>query len=259
VDAKTARALNAINLGFYRGAAAEFAATRRDPWPGWRRLLERVRAEGLARDLSVLDAGCGHGRFAAFLAGELGSGPAAAGPAFRYVGVDASAELLALARARAIPGTHWRAGDLVLADPERALPEGPFSLAVLFGVLHHVPGRERRRRLLEALARRLRPGGLLALTAWRFEAFLRFSSRIVPWRDFAARSGDAIDPAQLEPGDHLLAWGTGGERVRYCHFCDDAELADLTRDLACEAADAYAADGREGELNRYLVLRRGGA
>ena len=52
--------------------------------------------------------------------------------------------------------------------PGAALPSGPFSLVALMGVLHHVPGRETRAALVAAAADRLAPGGLLALTLWRF-------------------------------------------------------------------------------------------
>ena len=76
--------------------------------------------------------------------------------------------------------------DLVEQPPERALPPGPFELVAVFGLLHHVPGEAGRRALLEALARRVAPGGLLALAFWDFGAHARFAARRLPWSQAGA-------------------------------------------------------------------------
>ena len=88
LDEPTLRALNAINRAFYREGAAEFSAPRDHPWPGWTRVAELVASARLAEPLEVLDVGCGNGRFGWFLAKRR--------PELRYLGLDASAELLYL-------------------------------------------------------------------------------------------------------------------------------------------------------------------
>ncbi len=283
MDPETAQALADINRAFYRDRAEAFSATRERPWPGWSRVLACL--EGSPRPLRVLDVGCGNGRFASFLAQEQGGrlesrrtrsernasegrgpsasderarGPARPGERFDYVGVDASEGLLARARARQLGAGRARflRADWALSPPERALPPGTFSLVVIFGVLHHVPGAARRRALLEAAARRLAPGGVLALTAWRFEASPRLRARLVTWEEYNRGAARPVDPARLEPGDRLLRWGereSGG--VRYCHFADDTETDRLAAGLGLERLAAYCADGRNGDRNRYLVLR----
>jgi tRNA (uracil-5-)-methyltransferase TRM9 len=250
LDAGTVRALNALNRSFYREQAAAFSAAREAPWPGWKRLVELVAERVPTSPLAVLDVGCGNGRFAAFLA--------ARGIPFTCCGIDASAPLLDLARARRLPrgSASWRLADFLERPPDASLPEGRFDLVVLFGVLHHVPGREQRRALLQALRRRLRPGAVLALTAWQFEAFRRFRERMLPWEVFNRGAADPIDLAQLEPGDHLLPWGRG-TGLRFCHFADDAEVEGLLRDAGLERLHRYRADGRSGDLNRYFVARAG--
>jgi SAM-dependent methyltransferase len=252
---ETARALHAINRAFYRDQAAAFCATRGAAWPGWERLLELVAALGLEREIDVLDVGCGNGRFAAFLAEQLAPREAP----FRYLGIDASPELLDAARAQS-PGfgsCDYQLADFVETPPQEALPRRHFSLVVLFGVLHCVPGREHRRALLGAAAERLRPGGLLALTAWRFEDFPRFREKLLSWEEFNAAARPPIDLDQLEPGDRLLPWGEGGRAVRFCHFADEREMAQVLGELPLQPVDQWCADGREGELNRYFVLRAG--
>jgi tRNA (uracil-5-)-methyltransferase TRM9 len=253
MDEKTVCALNAINRSFYRDAAAEFSATRRDPWPGWDRLPPLVEEHLSGRDLRVLDVGCGNGRFAAFLAGAL---PAACA-SLRYCGIDLSPPLLDAVRARHLPfaEVETRLADVVEMPIEEHLGAGRFSLIAVFGVLHHVASERRRRQLLRSLAGRLEPGGLLALAIWRFEASLRFRGRLRPWEEWNATAPEPIDLAQLEAGDHLLPWGEDGSRVRYCHFADDAETERLVRAASLSVAATYTSDGREGNLNRYFVLR----
>jgi tRNA (uracil-5-)-methyltransferase TRM9 len=249
MDRRTVQALNRLNRAFYRKVGEEFSATRRAPWPGWERLLPYLSA--LPDPLAVLDVGCGNGRFGAFVAHRLGR-------PFRYVGVDADPALLRHAREALAP----RVADLallrrdVVASPLRLRPDGEtFSLVAAFGLLHHVPGAATRRRLVEALAERVRPGGLLALVAWRFGARARFRRRVVGWQSYNRTATERIDEAKLEPGDLLLRWGTGSS-LRYCHDLAPEALAALVRGLPLAAVEAYAADGEGGDLNRYLLLRR---
>jgi tRNA (uracil-5-)-methyltransferase TRM9 len=247
LDRTTAERLNAINLAFYRDRADEFSAAREQPWPGWTQVVSLLRSRDLARELDVLDVGCGNGRFGAYLCAE-------SCPPRRYVGVDASAELLAHARARAVPGARLHVADLVAGDPDAVLPPGPFSLVALFGVLHHIPGFERRRGLLEALARRVDRKGLLVLAAWQGSGIDPARGRILPWEEWNRSAPEPLDPGELEPGDCLLAWGSAGRVLRYCHFADDAELAALLGALPCALVASWRADGHEGCQNRYFAL-----
>lgn len=231
MDEPTARRLNDLNRQFYQITAPDFDASRADPWPGWERLLPHLRAP-----LSVLDVGCGNGRLGAFLAQRLG-------PGVRYHGLDSSPALLDRARtALAEIETRLDVWDL-LDDP---LPNGPFDLVALFGVLHHVPGADRRRALVADLAARVAPGGLLAFAAWRFYDFPRFRARIVPWPDEVA----------VEPGDYLLDWRRGERALRYCHAVDETEHAALVEAAGLAELETFCADGRPNAMNRYSLLKR---
>jgi SAM-dependent methyltransferase len=239
----TVRALAAINRDFYRDHAAEFSAVRTAPWPGWDQLVPALRATPGADAVRVLDVGCGHGRFARWVAAAL------APRALALWGVDASEPLLAAARGGGPPGAHWRTGD-VTAAPD-ALPSGPFDLVALFAVIHGVPSRERRRALLAACAARLVPGGRLVLTIWlRGER-----ERAVDWNSYSSRARMPIDCTQLEPGDRLIPWGPGDHVVRYFHFFDESELATWTAGLPLVLERRYRADGRTGDQNEYFVFR----
>jgi SAM-dependent methyltransferase len=112
-----------------------------------RRTIELVTA-GLAPGASVLDLGCGPGRYAQQLADD----------GFDVTGVDVNRASIEYAR-------HHTRGRLryLEADYTRDLPEGPYDLALLiyldFGT--HPP--EVQHALLRDVCQRLRPGGRLVL------------------------------------------------------------------------------------------------
>ena len=242
MDTATRRALAEVNERFYASEAAAFAARRDHAWPGWSRLPLGPAEPG--RPLRVLDAPCGNGRFGHFLGQRV--------ERRRYLGIDANEELLAVAHA-ALPDGEFLERDL-LADAAPPLPPGPFDVVTCFGFLHHVPGRAQRIALLAALATRLAPGGRLCVSVWRFAERERFLRRRAGWDAWNAARSRAIDLDQLETGDHLLHWGTEPGCVRYCHHADDDEVASWLDALPLRVHDRFRADGREGDLNLYLVL-----
>lgn len=231
MDEHTIRRLNGINRDFYAAVAADFDATRGQAWVGWERLLPLLQPP-----LSVLDVGCGNGRFGLFLARQSGG-------QLRYHGIDSSPALLERARqSLASMDATLEQRDIVEQPPDT----GEYDLVALFGVLHHVPGAARRLMLLRALAERVAAGGLLVFTCWRFYEFERFRQRIVPFPN----------DLKVEAGDYLLDWRRGVTALRYCHDVDDAELARLIAATGLTPALQYRADGQTGDLNLYVVLSK---
>jgi len=245
--------LTALNRAFYAAAADSFAVSRAVGWRGWARLIDDLPSARLAAPLRVLDAGCGNARLAVYLA-QRRSGPIA------YHGIDSSPALLRYAAAALTdhPLITAQLDEADLFDPlaPAPLPAVTFDLVGAFGVLHHIPGAERRRAFVHQLAQRVAPGGVLAVTLWKFMEFPRFHAHLVPW----AALPDP--PADLEPGDHLLDWRAetttpaGGPALRYCHYADATEEAALVSAAGLPLIAAYRSDGASGRVNAYLVWRR---
>jgi SAM-dependent methyltransferase len=260
MDSQTRKQLIALSQAFYRAQAEAFDASRgHQAWPGWQRLAEWLPDESALRrpdpkPLRVLDIGCGNARFLRFL-GDAG---------FRvdYTGVDSNAGLLEAARGRLADrgSPDWRLVEqdfLASTQPGKELPDGPFDLIALMGVLHHVPGRDFRQDLLVAARRRLAEGGILALATWQFAGRPRFAKRQMAWSDVDPILGAPIDEAKLEAGDRLLRFGDDPEQPpRYCHQVSDAEFESWPDQLGLAPVAEYRADGAQGDLNRYWVLRR---
>jgi SAM-dependent methyltransferase len=239
MDPATIQRLNQINHNFYARTAAAFDATRGRPWPGWERLLPHLPPD---MPLTVLDAGCGNGRFGVFLA-ERRDGP------IIYHGVDSNADLLELAESALSPMP-----DLTVTLEQRdvidAPPTGTYGLVTAFGLLHHVPGYANRQAFVRSLAGCVADGGLLAFATWRFHEFDRFRERIVPWPDDLAQT--------VEAHDYLLDWRRGETALRYCHYVDAAEHTELVAAAGMHEIETYRADGFTGTVNGYSILRKQG-
>ncbi|MCY4145318.1 MAG: class I SAM-dependent methyltransferase [Chloroflexi bacterium] len=232
MDDSTAQRLNTLNQAFYRQTARDFDTTRQAPWSGWDRLLRSVQLPVE----SALDIGCGNGRFGRFLAARQAR-------ELDYCGIDNNADLLTYASAQLQSYPHVRANLLPRDILMQPWPQCSVRLVALFGLLHHVPGLERRQNLLRTAAACVLPGGWLAFTAWRFLDSARLQRRIVPW------SAEFV----VEAGDYLLDWRRGSRAIRYCHHIDDAEHDCLIAATGLPVVDDYREDGG---LNRYTILRR---
>ncbi len=260
MDQRTRSQLLALSEAFYRAHAEAFDASRgHQAWPGWQRFLDWLPSPESTRGtpdsrLTTLDIGCGNARLVSFLD--------AAGFQLAYTGVDANAALLRAAGKRLAerPGDDCQLlqQDFLASDqPGDQLPTGPFRLITIMGVMHHVPGRDWRLRLLQAAAERLSQGGILALATWQFAGRARFARRRVPWSTLGPVLGEAVDVGRLEDGDSLLRFGDDPDLPpRYCHQVADAEFEAWPNQLGLETLADYRADGAQGDLNRYWILTR---
>jgi SAM-dependent methyltransferase len=250
MDSKTSAALAELNRAFYTRFAGDFARTRRAWPPGFDLILPHI-----CRAANILDLGCGNGRLLAFLAERGWRG--------RYVGVDGSAELLAIAAENA--SQHAGVASLFLPldllgagwpeDVRRSLraPDDaePGRLAVTaLAVLHHIPGADARAGFLANCRSLLAPGAVLVVSTWQFLGSSRLRARILPW------SLAGLTERDVEPGDYLLSWGEGAAGQRYCAYIDQGQLSRLAEQAGLALHESFYADGQEGNFNLYGILRR---
>ncbi len=184
--------------------------------------IDEPVVKGIVNSLPVgvaLDAACGTGRYAEFLAGR----------GHRVVGVDGSPDMLARARTR-VPQGEFLLGDL------RRLPVGDaeVDLVVCALALTHVPTLEP---VIAEFARVLRPGGHLVIADMHPD---RVAQGAIP----SVRSGDGR-PGRLSAhrhlvGDYLRAALPVGLRVRRC---EEPPLPASTRPGPSEGTDTLGEPG----------------
>jgi SAM-dependent methyltransferase len=236
---ETIRYLNQLNRAFYAQVADEFDQTRAGAWRGWERLVLFLPSP----PISVLDVGCGNGRFGTFLAKHIEG-------QIHYHGVDNSIVFLEKAKMALanIPSLQATLEERDIID--QPLTMGEYDLVAAFGVIHHIPGGDNRRTFVRQLAERISTNGLLVYAEWRFYEFERFQARTVP----------PPEGISLEAGDYLINWGNSvaqqNDPLRYYHYVDDAESVELIAATGLELIATYRADGRTGNMNNYIILKK---
>jgi SAM-dependent methyltransferase len=247
MDKQTVRKLVALNSEFYQTFAQNFSATRMRLQSGVVKILET-----LDKDADILDLGCGNGELAVALAQRGHQG--------RYLGIDFSAELIALANEKldshpdyvfiqddlAVPG--WEQRVLEIARTEMGRTD--FEVIFSFAVLHHLPGVDLHRRILQNVHTLLSWDGCFIHSNWQFLNSPRLRKRIQPWEEIELTIED------VDPGDFLLDWRQGGRGLRYVHHFDEDELSALATDTGFLVADSFFSDGEGGNLGLYQIWEK---
>ncbi len=236
----TAERLIELNREFYTRFGDSFSATRQRIQPGVRRVLEMLKG-----DEDILDLGCGNGWFARELAehGHRGS----------YLGVDFSLPLLRDAESHAGGfSATFRQVDLTKLSviSEQLLMTDNYSLITSFATLHHIPSREIRIGILGTVHQLLKPNGLFIHSNWQFLNSDKLKARIQPWE------AAAIDGSEVDAGDYLLDWRSGGKGLRYVHHFDEAELVELAQTTGFQVRDVFYSDGETGKLGLYEIWQK---
>ena len=242
--------LCALTGEFYRANAESFSQTRQLPWQGWVRLLEVMGARAAEHEpLCVLDLACGNLRFERYLADAL-PGRMVSGYA-----VD-NCDSLVEAGERGEFGSLSRIAFQNLGCLRESLeaPDASCDLAVSFGFMHHVPLERWRVELLRALIAKVRPGGFVAVSFWRFLNSDKLARKAQETTD---RARAELGLPELPQNDYLLGWQDTQGLYRYCHHFDEQEIERLLAAVAdsAELVSRFEADGKTGNLNEYVVMR----
>jgi len=241
MDSGTAAYLIEINREFYTRFGNAFSATRHRIQPGVRRVLEMLNGNE-----SILDLGCGNGELARELAKRGHRGP--------YLGVDFSLPLLGEAEAQpeGFPARFMDADLTKLPEvQEQLLVDGNWSVITAFAVLHHIPSAEVRLEILRVANRLLRKDGLFIHSNWQFLNSEKLKARIQPWESVN------LSRTQVDAGDYLLDWQSGGHGLRYVHHFDEQELSDLAKESNFTVIDTFHSDGQTGTLGLYQLWQPG--
>jgi SAM-dependent methyltransferase len=228
------RRLLDLNRAFYDHFAEEFAATRAKPQPGFHRLLDYL----LEPCASLLDVGCGGGRFGAFVLEHR--------DLERYVGVDFSRRMMAMSPQDPRFVYHER----VIGQEGFLDGLGRFEAVACLAALQHIPGSDRRTKALAEMGRHLAPGGRLLISTWQFLDSERQRKKIAPW------SAAGLTVNDVEQHDYLLTWKRGGRGLRYVAYIGPDEVNRMTAVGGLEVIAQFHSDGLEGNLNLYTVCKR---
>ena len=236
----TVQRLIELNRRFYTDFGEPFSATRGRIQPGVRRIL--VSLEG---DETILDLGCGNGELARTLAQNVHRGA--------YMGLDFSLPLLT--EADSVPEgfpAEFRKVDLTQLSAfsnQLSVPEG-WSVITAFAALHHIPSQNLRLDILKTIHELLAPDGRFIHSNWQFLNSPRLRQRVRKW------SEAGLTEADLDEGDYLLDWRSGGTGLRYVHHFGEEELAELAEASGFSVLETFYSDGKEGNLAIYQIWKK---
>jgi len=182
----------------YNKEALMFSRSRRDFWEELKYLAEHAREHD-----TVLDIGCGNGRFYPLLEPR----------AVAYTGIDLSKELISLARIHHPTATFVEGNALELPFEDSA-----FHIAYSFAVIHHIPSKKLREKFFAEAYRVLKPGGTLIITTWYLWDLTNMKKLFLPTLK------KLLGMSQYEFGDAVI--GLGQKRSpRYIHAYTMRELS----------------------------------
>lgn len=252
---QTIKKLIDLNHDFYEKIGFDFHESRNHYWPGWN-LLKDELVEQISNNpqASIVDLGCGSGRFALFLAEFLSE--TFSDLSWRYLGIDSSPKLLNIAKkeTRGLKNTKnitFEILDLVswlYGNPKVKLTKDTAQIIVCFGFTHHLPDSNIRHNFLKVLTDQVPKNGLICVSFWQFMNEERFANKVVS----PAVAG--IDQSSLEENDFILDWQRGQKALRYCHFWSDEEIFLAVKNSGLKIINDFKADSKSGQANRYLAL-----
>ena len=249
--------LCALTGEFYRANAESFSQTRQSPWQGWVRLLEVMDSVAKQKPLRVLDLACGNLRFERYLADAL---PCKMLSGYAVDNCDPLVEAGERNESDALSRMSFQSLDVIQRLSGGSLrgsleaPDASCDLVVSFGFMHHVPLERWRAGLLRALVAKVRPGGFVAVSFWRFLNSDKLARKA---KETTSHARAELGIPELPPNDYLLGWQDTQGLYRYCHHFDEPEIERLLAAVADSAdlVSRFEADGKTGNLNEYVVLR----
>ncbi|MEG0072192.1 MAG: hypothetical protein RR362_03115 [Raoultibacter sp.] len=250
MNAETAEALRTITNNFYKNQCDSFSETRKAPWFGWEKCLATITEADPAawQDFSVFDLACGNLRFEDFISSLFTQATIA------FYAVDNCDALVPFS-----PSVDYQSFDVLdaLCRGESItdhLTAPACDLSVSFGFLHHVFSHAYREAILESLIAQTRPGGYIVISLWQF---LNSAEMAEKAQVTHVRALEELGLPALDENDYLLGWKNLPGQYRYCHSFSETEIDQLIAAVANRTTlvSRFAADGRTGNLNTYVVLR----
>jgi 2-polyprenyl-3-methyl-5-hydroxy-6-metoxy-1,4-benzoquinol methylase len=253
MDIVTRQQLLDLNRQFYETVGTAFDHTRQTAWPGWQQAWEVVAPlfaintadNAVPLEISLLDLGCGNGRWGSFITDQLTK------PVRQicFTGVDENQLLIRAAARRLL--TEFSSLQLNNVSIESFVHDSSrhFDLITLYGVWHHLPGKDFRSEILSKLAKMLSPDGSLIISCWQFRRSDTLRKRLID-----PVLAQPISAYRLEPGDYFLDWRSGPKAIRYCHETTTDEMQQAATQAGLQIKHMWTADGEKNHLNDYYLL-----
>jgi cyclopropane fatty-acyl-phospholipid synthase-like methyltransferase len=235
-DNTNATQLNQLTKEFYEQCAKYWNNSPEYEWAGWS-LLQNVWKNGT----SVLDLGCGSGRFGHYLGrqGEL--------EISSYTAVDATDFYVQHVKSHPVSGiTHQSVIQQDLfTESWSTLPTA--DIVVAFGLLHHVPIAYRPHFFTE-LYNILNSNSKCILTTWQYLDNPRLKKKILQDHELQVKDSESTD--------NILSWTVGQYGERYSHHWEIEEVIETAAKYKLQATFLPNPSEAENGLNNYFLIQK---
>lgn len=215
--------INSLTTDFYQKVNESFSVTRQNKWDGWLQCLPYLK-----NIKTLLDLGCGNRRFTSFLNDN---------------NIDCNVDN--------IDNFLWdekvQQVDIVKSLLEDTLNLKEYDVAVCFGLMHHIPGYELRKKLIKELSK----SSIVIISFWQFMNNDKLAQKAI---SSTAAAKEKFSFINLEDNDFFLNWQDREDVFRYCHNFTNNEINELTLDCKLNILTSFNADGASNDLNKYLIL-----
>jgi len=211
----------------YNQIGEKFSITRAKIWPEFKFLKNLVK-----ENQKVLDIGCGNGRFSELFSDSV-----------KYIGVDISEKMLAIAKER-----YPRRKFILFDGLNLPFADESFDLVICIAVFHHLPSEELRQVFLKEIKRVLKKEGKLVLTVWYLWKKIQF------WRLFFKYTLlKILQKSQLDFFDVYFPWQKRYQR--YLHAFNKNELKKEAKRAGFKVGRIFFVK-RGRELNLCLIAEK---
>ncbi len=229
------------NKTAYNLIGNEFAATRQRLWPEIELLVKKYVKAGD----KVLDIGCGNGRLLKAL------------PAVDYCGIEVSSVLLKQARQTADRLNFRQANfkELDMLELHKLGDKG-FDVIFMLASFNHIPSQELRLKVLQAVRKLLKSGGLIIMMnwnmwQWRYKKSIWQYKIIMPLKQIIGRAyrNPEIKNWQWGLRDIITVWQNGDKSKQgelYYRAFTKTELKKLFKQSGFKVLENYySLDGKK--------------
>lgn len=245
MDSKTFNQLIKLNNDFYLLTGPDFDKTRSREWDDWKVLIKNLKLNLKSvkkpEVLKICDVGCGNGRLYKFLTENLDY-------KFEYTGFDNNDYLLNVAYER-YPDAKFIKLDVI--NSLNKIKQS-YDVVFAFGITHHIPSKEFRKKWLHSLLHIANPNGYILLSFWDY-----IVEKTIDSNDYSKYPQlSEVNLKMLQKGDYFMKW-KNTDNIRYCN----RSFFDEVTEMAQEREDILKIDEFFGKItsngrNRYLSIQK---
>lgn len=221
MDKKQAEKIINLNRKTYNKIAKEFSETRNQLWPEINSFSDYIK-----KNQKILDLGCGNGRLIELIDNYQ----------VDYLGVDYSKELIKEARKKH-PNYSFKIADAV----NLPFNKNDFDLIFSIAVIHHIPTKTLRIKMVREINRVLKPGGKIIISTWNLNQ---------PKYIGEIKKSQPKD-LELEERGWLKPWGKDKKYFRYYYAFAKEEFINLFKEVGLRIQES-----KFSKYNYWLVLEK---